>query len=98
MYANLWLYDLDETGRVDHPTTPAGLYETMQLPDPVVARKTKHGIVKQDFQANARKRDKEEIRRRKGDVDTEARRDDRVDGKRRKVEEEGYEQVSSRWY
>ena len=94
---NIILVILDTTGLLNHPTTPVGLYETMQLPDPVLGNesvKNKKHNMKVDPAKVARMKDREEIKRRKGDAAKEARRDERCERKRRRVEEEGYVPVS----
>ena len=69
----------------------------MRLPDPVVQHAAKSGKtdikIKQDPSADARRRDREEIKRRTGDVDQELSRQRRVDSKRRKVEQDGFDPV-----
>ena len=76
----------------DHPTTPAGLYETMQLPDPVLTI-PHNDMDDKTEQPNSRRRDKYEVKRRKGNTEVEHRRESRAERKRRKVEVDGYEPV-----
>ena len=109
---NCDLFVLDETGVNYHPSTPAGLYETMSLPDPVVqggagpsshseggacgsdgVNKFKKDGVKADPERDARRLDRVKIKRRKGDVATEDRREQRATRKKIKVDEEGYDPV-----
>ena len=84
----------DETGRNEHPSTPAGLYETMNLPDETRGGSSGKGEFKYESDRVLRRRVKEEMKRRKVDVETEVRVSRRIELKRRKIVDEGEERVS----